>query len=157
MNVAWKLPPKIKILEALGSLADSRLQVSGNRAKVFSSSRNKYYDVFFDPDSNSIMSNDNGSYWQGYLGYPAIALLLHLNVLKFNQVYADWLKGIKWKDINTKFDNDFEKTTVWIHKNIEDKGFDPQDLEREVDKIYSQLESLGLQMLGSKAKPPSGY
>ena len=68
----WEHPPIIKIYEALGAVADNRVELSENTAKVFSSSGNKFYDVSYDRDSNSIMTNDNGSYWKGYLGYPAI-------------------------------------------------------------------------------------
>ena len=70
----WKNPPKIKVYEALGCIADNRIEVNENEAKVYSSSREKYYTVKY--DRNSIMSNDNGSYWVGYLGYPSIALLM---------------------------------------------------------------------------------
>jgi len=34
----WKHPPIIKIYEALGSVADGRLKLDGNFAKVYSSS-----------------------------------------------------------------------------------------------------------------------
>ncbi|MFA6602048.1 MAG: hypothetical protein WCT02_04295 [Candidatus Paceibacterota bacterium] len=64
----WKLPPPVKIYEALGSVADGRLEMLGNSARVYSSSRNKFYEVIFDPETKSIMANDNGSFWQGYLG-----------------------------------------------------------------------------------------
>ncbi|MFZ1075166.1 MAG: hypothetical protein WAN50_02225 [Minisyncoccia bacterium] len=34
----WKKPPVIKIYEALGAVADGRIEVDGNAAKVYSSS-----------------------------------------------------------------------------------------------------------------------
>jgi len=34
---SWLMPPRIKILEALGTIADKRIEISGNRAKVISS------------------------------------------------------------------------------------------------------------------------
>jgi len=49
----WKHPPIIKIYEALGSVADGRVEVSGNTAKVFSSSGNKFYVVSYDPKKTS--------------------------------------------------------------------------------------------------------
>jgi len=72
----WKQPPIIKVYEALGSIADGRITVEGNTAKIYSSSGNKFYEVTYDPDTSSIMCNDNGSYWAGYLGYPAISKTL---------------------------------------------------------------------------------
>lgn len=50
-----------KIYEALGAVFDGRVEIDGNRAKVYSSSGNKYYDVGVDPDKNAIMANDSGS------------------------------------------------------------------------------------------------
>lgn len=31
----WKIPPKIKIYEALGCIADKRIEINGNDGKVF--------------------------------------------------------------------------------------------------------------------------
>ncbi|MFH1472824.1 MAG: hypothetical protein ABIF06_00195 [bacterium] len=106
----WKHPPIIKIYEALGAVADNRVEISGNIAKVYSSTGNKFYDVSYDSQANAIMSNDNGSYWKGYLGYPAIAYLFKIKTLEYKSEFGDLLKGIHWKDINKKFKNDFNKT-----------------------------------------------
>lgn len=72
-DMKWKHPSITKIYEALGAVADGRVEVSSNTAKVYSSSRNKYYDIVYDPDKNQIMSNDNSSFYKGELGYPSIA------------------------------------------------------------------------------------
>lgn len=60
----WTQPPISKIYEAIGAVADGRVEVDGNTAKVYSSSRKKYYDVFYDPSKKAIMTNDNGSFWK---------------------------------------------------------------------------------------------
>lgn len=44
----WLQPPIIKVYEALGALADDRIKVKGNTAKVYSSSGNKFYTVTYD-------------------------------------------------------------------------------------------------------------
>jgi hypothetical protein len=116
----WKQPPIIKIYEALGTVVDARINVSHNSAKVMSSSGNKYYDVLYDEDKNAIMSNDNSSYWQGYIGYPAIALLLAVGALPYNADMASLLKGIAWKDVNQRFKNDFEKTLEYIESSLDE-------------------------------------
>ena len=103
----WKQPPFIKVYEALGAIADDRIKIDGNSAKVYSSSGNKFYTVSYDPAGSSIMCNDNGSYWAGYLGYPAIAYLLKIGVIPFDLSLANLLKDIAWKDINQDFKNDF--------------------------------------------------
>ena len=71
-GMQWKHPPVTKIYEALGAVADGRVKVVGNAAKVLSSSGNKSYAVEYDPSSKSIMVNDNASFYRGYLGYPGV-------------------------------------------------------------------------------------
>lgn len=152
----WKLPPKIKIYEALGCIADGRMSIEGNTAKVYSSSGNKFYTVVYDPDKNAIMANDNGSYWRGYLGYPAIAFLMQSGVISFDAVFAEALKGIHWKNVNIKFKNDFDKTVEYVHELLESKGVSLADFLKEVDRIFNQIEKLNLSLLGPKVFPPSG-
>lgn len=152
----WKLPPKIKIYEALGCIADGRMVIEGNTAKVYSSSGNKFYTVTYDPDKNAIMANDNGSYWRGYLGYPAIAFLMQIGAVSFNNAFAEALKGIHWKNVNTKFKNDFDKTAEYVHELLESKGVLLEDFSKEVDQIFNQIEKLNLSFLGSKLIPSTG-
>lgn len=153
----WKLPPKIKIYEALGAIADGRLEIEGNEGKAYSSSRGKFYTISYDPEKGAIMVNDNASFYRGYLGYPAIAFLMQKGVIKFNPVYAEALKGIAWKDINTKFKNDFDKTGEYVYGLLKEKGISVEEFLREVENIYGQLEKLNPSLLGPKVKPPEGY
>ncbi|MFA4817385.1 MAG: hypothetical protein WC608_01510 [Parcubacteria group bacterium] len=153
----WKFPPKIKIYEALGVVGDKRITVSRNKAKVFSSSGNKFYEIEYDPKSGSIMSNDNGSYWQGYLGYPSIAFLMSREKIKYEAKFAGLLKGIKWKDINSKFKNDFSKTEAYIKEDLIRKGVNITEFENEITNIQEQIKTVKIGMLGKKKKPPQGY
>ena len=98
-SAIWNLPPKIKVFEALGAIADGRVSIKGNKAKVISSRGNKEYEVIYDPSKNAITSNDNGSMLKGYLGYPAIAFLMLKGKLSFDENYAKLLKNIAWKDL----------------------------------------------------------
>ncbi|MDP2642023.1 MAG: hypothetical protein Q8P21_01900 [bacterium] len=151
----WKHPPVIKIYEALGSIADDRIELNGDVAKVYSSSGNKFYDVSYDPEGNAIMTNDNGSYWKGYLGYPAIAYLLKTGILSYNPELAEPLKGVAWKDINQKFENDFDKTLEYILS-----GINPEitsELQLYVKSLDESIKKLGLNLLGKKTFPPKGY
>ncbi len=153
----WKLPPPIKIYEALGVIADGRIEADGNGAKVYSSSRNKFYTVMYAADKQQIMANDNGSYWQGNLGYPSIAFLMYIGAVHFNPLYAEALKGIAWKDINTRFKNDFNKTVAHIHVLLQERGVSIEDFLKEVKDIQGQIEVLNLSLLGKRTKPPAGY
>jgi hypothetical protein len=151
----WKHPPIIKIYEALGSVADGRMEVMGNEAKVYSSSGNKFYTVSYDPDTESIMANDNGSFWKEYLGYPSIAFLMKIGVLPYDEKIGALLKDVKWKDINQQFKNDFDKTLDFI---LASKTPDEKDaLNQFATKVESIVHELNLGMLGKKTKPPEGY
>jgi len=120
-------PPIIKIYEALGAIADQRIEILKDTtsllgemwsAKVYSSSKEKFYTITYDPKNNAIMMNDNGAYRQGYLGYPGIALLFLTKKLPLNEVFAEYLKNIPRKDINTKHNNDFDATQQEIDEKI---------------------------------------
>lgn len=151
----WKHSPIIKIYEALGAVADDRIEIRENTAKVYSSSGNKFYTVTYESSTRSIMTNDNGSYWKGYLGYPAIAFLLKTGILSFDAEISILLRGIKWKEINQRFKNDFEKTLDYIFasKSAEEK----RKLVDIANKIDTELAKIDLSLLGKKTKPPVGY
>jgi hypothetical protein len=154
----WPPAPLIKVYEALGSIGDGRFEVSGNTAKVYSSSGNKYYDVEYDPDTQTITANDNGSYWVGYLGYPSIVLLLALGVVKYDSKLAEYLKGFAWKDINQKFRNDFDKTQAYIDEQLVQKySLDLNEFHAALQKIQAAVNALNLNKLESGKKPPEGY
>ena len=153
----WKVPPRIKVHEALGAIGDGRIKTDGNTAKVYSSSGNKFYTVTYDSNSYSLMVNDNGSYWKGYLGYPAIAFLMLIGKFPYARKQTDVFKDIAWKDINTKFKNDFDKTLEYIHNIQKEKGIDVEKLEEEINNIHLKISENLPSILGKKVKPPEEY
>lgn len=154
----WKPAPLIKIYEALGSIADERYEIDGTTAKVYSSSGNKYYEVVYDPTTQAITANDNGSYWVGYLGYPSILLLLVLGIVEYEPNLALYLKGFAWKDINQKFKNDFDKTQAYVDEQIvRQHHINLDDFHKSLEKIQRRVNALELSKLENGKKPPSGY
>jgi hypothetical protein len=149
----WKHPPIIKIYEALGTVADGRIEMNGDSAKVFSSTGKKFYEVLYDPVANEIMCNDNSSYWQATLGYPAIAMLFKLGVLEYKPELARLLKGIVWKDLNTKIKN---KDQAIAHVEFALDDTDRDHLHAYVAELDTQLKKLQLNLLGPRVRPPSG-
>lgn len=147
----------MKVYEALGCVADGRIEVMGSEAKVYSSSRGKFYSVVYDPVRNAIMANDNASYYVGYLGYPSIAFLLAKGIVSFDPACAEMMKGIAWKDINVRYKNDFEKSLAFILDETKKKGFDVAKLNMEVERIYAIVHGMKLNLLGEKVAPPKGY
>ncbi|MDQ5943845.1 MAG: hypothetical protein QG675_613 [Patescibacteria group bacterium] len=154
----WAKPPLNKIYEALGAIADNRIEIEGNSAKVYSSSRNKYYEVEYDPNHNEITSNDNASFWVGYLGYPSIAFLLAKDIVDYDKELLKYLKGFAWKDINQKFKNDFAKTDAYIDARVVEKyNINIDDFHKKLHAILEQVVALRLKKLGKTKKPPAGY
>ncbi len=152
-------PPIIKIYEALGAIADQRIELIQGlfvEAKVYSSSREKFYTVTYDPANNAIMLNDNGSYRKGYLGYPGIAILLLQWDLPLNKEYTTLLKDIPRKDINTKNNNDFEKTQKQIDTMIIEKWHDIKSFHDYIQNILNEITKKPLSYLGKKTLPPKG-
>jgi len=152
-------PPLIKIYEALGAIADQRIELIQGlfvEAKVYSSSREKYYTVTYDAANKAIMLNDNGSYWKWYLGYPGIAVLLLQGDLPINKNLAELLKNIARKEINTKNNNDFEKTQQQIDTMIIEKWWDIKAFHEYIQNLNMLLQTNQFSHLGKKTMPPKG-
>lgn len=153
----WKIPPRIKVLEALGAIGDKRIEINGSKAIVYSSSRNKFYSIEYNKENNIISSNDNGSYWKGYLGYPGIAYLISIGELPIESQLCEQLRDIKWKDINQKFKNDFSKTEEDVIKLFEKRGGDKEMLNKFIDTTLKRFAELNFQKPEVIPKPPEGY
>lgn len=153
----WKLPPKAKIYEAFSVLADERYSMKENSATVTSSDGKKQYSVEW-TDQNSgdnlkISSNDNASYWQGYMGYPIIAALMILKKIQFNEEIIPYFRDIPWNALNKAAKNDYDSVVEKILFKIDDKQ-ETDKIISEADHIYRQLEELKLERLGKSSKPP---
>jgi hypothetical protein len=144
----WKLPPKAKIYEALSAVADNRVKItSETSAVVTSSSLDKNYTVTWSEDLTHITSNDNASHWQGYVGYPIVAVLLVKGKMNFDRKIAGHLAGIAWKKVNKQFKNDYDKAVESVLASLEEKGIDTQGIRDEVERIMTQIEQLSLKKL----------
>ena len=150
----WKMPPKAKFYEALGAVVDGRVKLVGKcKAEVQSSDRSKTYVLEWSTDRKQITSNDNASYWQGYVGYPIISLLLKLGLLEYDAELALPLAGVPWKALNERHRRNYDKAVAEALA-----GTDPAQvlaLANYVQELAVALAALGLQRLPSSAKPPT--
>ncbi len=147
MNI-WRPPIKAKVFEAFGALADHRVVLkTDQQAEVTSSGLDQKYVVKWDRDRKAFSSNDNASRWQGTIGYQIIAVLLELNVLKYDGSIAGQLAGIKWKTLNDQAKRDYDLVIQNVLSGIEVNGGDRARIELEVDRIHDQLLELKLQKL----------
>lgn len=154
MAAGWKPSPVIKIYEALGAVADGRVEVDGDTARVASSDKAKTYDVRHDPAAGSITANDNGSYWQGYLGYPGIAYLMERGVLAYDGGLTAGLAGVPWKELATEYRNDWAKVEKHVREDLAARGVDLDRFDAGIAEISSGLEKLALTKLSPRQRPP---
>ena len=141
----WKMPPTIKVLEALGAIADGRVEVKENTATVKSSNLNKRYIVRFYPEKNKIYSTDNASKFHNYIGYPIISFLMLKGMLDYSEGIASALKGIKWKDLNDKFKRNYSLTEKYALKKCEFKSIPPNEVKKFINITIKKLKNLNLQ------------
>ncbi len=150
----WKLPPVIKVYEALSCLADKRLKLTDkNQAQVMSSNRAKKYKIKYDPQLKAITANDNGSYWQGYLGYPAIAFLIQTKIIKSNPKITAWLTDINWHQLNQEYKRDYDKVIDFVLKKLSPSQ--QKQLKLQVENIITQIKNLKLKQLKPRLKLPA--
>ena len=103
-----KMPPVEKAYEAYSAIADGRVEMHADEGYAFvdSSDGAKTYEVAWEDDVYS--SNDNGTYWQGYAGYPVLAILILQGRLPElgGEALAD-LAGVPWKQLNDAHKRDY--------------------------------------------------
>ena len=139
----WKMPPAAKVYEALGALGDGRVRlIDETRASVTSSDGAKTYSVEVSADGREISSNDNASYWQGYLGYPGIAVLLARGFHHSPPEIIKALTGVPWKELNRRFRNDYAKTIAEVEARMTAQGHDPAAVRAEVKSVMGALARL---------------
>ncbi len=137
-------PPRIKILEALGAIADKRIKlIDERRAEVISSDGTRKYTVIVDYNARRVFSNDNGTRFRGYVGYPIIAFLMLKGILPFDERLAQALKDIPWKKLNETYKR-YAIVEEIVKKKALEKGVMPSELDAFVEKSMRLLRSLKL-------------
>jgi len=148
-----KLPPIEKIHEAYSAIADCRINLMEEYATVFSSNRAKEYTVTM--KDGVYTSNDNASYWQGYAGYPIIAVLMLQGKLPLNVDIAEYFKNINWTELNAKYKSKYEKAVAEIMEGLQEKNVDCHEINSEVEKVYKEIQTLDITCKRSSKRPPS--
>ena len=154
-----KLPSHIlKRYEALGCVADGRIELwvldeDIITAKVTSSDGTKIYDVSYLQSDQMIMSNDNTSYRKEEFWYPALALLLFLDVLDYQDKYGTMLIDIPRKRLNTQNNNNRDITQYQVDEKLKMLWYDLNNLYIYCDSLVEKLQLLDLTMLWEKQTP----
>jgi hypothetical protein len=145
MNI-WKIPPKAKVYEAMSAVADGRVALKeNNKAEVASSNREKTYKVEWTTGFNAMSSNDSASVWQGYSGYPILAVLLAGGKIPYNKDTIAPLAGIDWHSLNNEYKRDYDKAVSFVLAEIEKRGGDSKAIVALADLIYADLSAMQIE------------
>lgn len=150
--VGIKVPPIEKIHEAYSAIADERVTLRDSEADVSSSDLTKKYLIKWKDGVYS--SNDNASYWKGDLGYPIIAVLMLQGKLSLDREIAGYFKGINWKKLNTEHKNKYSEAVKQIMGEFASAGIDCDKINKEINKVYKEIEQLEISTKRSSLRPP---
>lgn len=144
-----RMPPIQKILEAYTAIVDKHVELKNNEALVTSSNGAKTYTVSW--EDNIYHSNDNATYWQGYAGYPIIAVLMLQEKISFDQKLADNFASVNWNEVNAKFKRNYAKAASEV---IKEKRLDEKEVMAELEKVYRALKDLPITIKRGALRPP---
>lgn len=146
-----KLGPIEKIYEAYSAIADGRIAISDTSAEVKSSNGAKTYTVTW--DGNTYTSNDSTSYWQGYPGYPIIAVLMLQGRVTLDREVAAQFSGINWTELNQQYKRDYSTVVEHI---IKERDYDSTPIHAAAEKVQGELQELNVMVKRGKLRPPKG-
>ena len=148
-----KMPPLAKVFEAWSALADGRVSLDGEdrRATVASSNGAKAYTVTWSEDGGTYSSNDNATYWQGYAGYPVIAVLMEQGELPLDRAAAEAFAHVDWTYLNERFKRDYAAAVAHV---VAARGLDADRVEAAAQTAYDALAALDLAVKRGSVRPP---
>lgn len=148
-----KLPPLAKVFEAWSALADGRvaLDAEERRASVASSNGEKSYTVTWSEDGAVYASNDNATYWQGYAGYPVIAVLMAQERLPFDRGTAEEFAHVDWAALNERHRRDYAAA---VREVVAERGLDAAQAEAAAHEALDALASLDVTVKRGSVRPP---
>lgn len=148
-----KLPPIEKVHEAWSAIADGRVELHPDErlATIASSNGAKAYAVAWSEDGSTYSSNDNATYWQGYAGYPVIAVLMLQGGLPLDRAVADEFAHVDWTELNERFRRDYAAA---VRAVVDERGLDAAQVEAAAHEAYNALGALEIAIKRGSARPP---
>jgi hypothetical protein len=144
--VSLRLPPRIKVLEALGAVVDGRVRLVGEgRCEVVSSEGDRVYNVVV--EGGFVYSNDNGTLYRGYVGYPILACLMAEGKLPIDAELGEKLRGVPWRRLNEQYKR-YEEVLRHIYAG---RGIERERAEAYIDAVLRRLAAMRLRL-----KKPTG-
>lgn len=142
----WMLPPRFKVLHALGVICDNKIiWVSNNSATV----ENK--NVFFEPSNNAIYCEDLESK-RGYLSHHALAVLMSKGLLPFDKKLCSYMEGVEWEKYNY---SNYSLGEIEVKKILKGKGVEECDVDRFIEHVMRRITQNGFEVLECNKKQSS--
>lgn len=141
-----KMPPIEKIPEAYTAIEDDRVTLYDDYAEVTSSNKEKTYLIKW--KDNLYYSNDSSTYWQGYIGYPVIAVLMLKGNLSLNREISLYFKDINWNKLNKENKRDYSKSLEQVLTGIKEN--DRIKIDEEIEKVYKEIEKIDIKLTKKK-------
>lgn len=148
-----KLPPLAKVFEAWSAVTDGRVALDDKerRATVGSSDGSKAYTVTWNEGGTTYSSNDNATYWQGYAGYPVIAVLMAQDRLPFDCAVAEGFAHVNWNELNERHKRDYAAA---VREVVEKRGLDATQVEAAAQVVLDALAALDVTIKRGSVRPP---
>ncbi len=137
-----KMPPIYKIPEAWSAIADDRIAIgfAGNTASVRSSNDQKEYTIKW--NDTTYVSDDSASYWQGYPGYPVIAVWMKQGILEYDDKIVHQFQNINWNALNQKYKRNYQKAFEEVIQNFDNQ----EEVIDQMNQTYEAIQKLDYQI-----------
>jgi hypothetical protein len=119
--------------------------VGEGRCEVVSSEGDRVYDVVV--EGGFVYSNDNGTLYRGYVGYPILACLMAEGKLPIDAELGEKLRGVPWRRLNEQYKR-YEEVLRQIYV---ERGIERERAEAYIDAVLRRLAAMRLRL-----KKPTG-
>lgn len=98
-------------------------------------------------DAKVFTSTDNATFWQGYPGYPVIAVMMRLGLLPYAEDIAVEFAGINWTKLNAEHKRDYASALLHIER---ERNIDPEAAAAAASIAYTALLEMNLTIKENK-------
>ena len=142
-----RLPPKIKVLEALSAACGGRVKkLSDKLARVVSSDGSREYTVYLDVVKGVVYSDDNGTIYRNYIGYPIIAFMMELGILPKDEAIGKLIVNVPWRRLNEQYKN-YELVMKHVLSILQEHGIRPGEVYAYINQVLARLSKYRLKKL----------
>jgi hypothetical protein len=80
-------------------------------------------------------------------------VMIARGLIRADETAARALAGVPWKQLNTRYKNDYERTLEDVMRQAEVRGFDPDAIRAAANKVLEAVCTLAPRQ-GPRRRPP---